>query len=491
MINQEPESICQKAEPYYYDYLSGVKPEDVPDDLWRHIDCCADCQTEIALLKKALENPGSNSDSPENIAAITANLELHFAHSGQPVACATVRPFLPTIADKFFEVRIPTPITAHINECKTCADDIESIRAFSLDHRQLLRLGQILAEYDSIAKTDYKRVRDAIESILETSPASATTDVLRQKVESLQQTILGMVGREESGIATCLSMKAPLQTRETAQSQGTYSGWPVQVDVLEKGSVEVTGDSERANDSSWVGKAKEKGSTKPVKPHFRRFVRPFAAAAAVLLLAMLAFHTSNLRATTKLSQIYENLRKVENVHVRSIDAESSAVSQEIWISRKLMIKMFKTREQYVLWDLQEKKQKTKNMDSPTISSVDVDDESVNRVAQTLTGPLNMLPFSKLAKLRKDSRWYRVDEETLDISVENMEVYELLWKDQTSSGSLLDRKWRGFIESDTKLPTRIEWYAKNYVTLEYELVTVTEVDYPATDEMRSIIREIGF
>ncbi len=156
-----------------------------------------------------------------------------------------------------------------------------------------------------------------------------------------------------------------------------------------------------------------------------------------------------------------------------------------------MIKMFKTREQYVLWDLQEKKQKTKNMDSPTISSVDVDDESVNRVAQTLTGPLNMLPFSKLAKLGKDSRRYRVDEETLEISVENMAVQEHLWKDQTSSGSLLDRKWRGFIESDTKLPTRIEWYAKNYVTLEYELVTVTEVDYPATDEMRSIIREIGF
>jgi hypothetical protein len=153
--------------------------------------------------------------------------------------------------------------------------------------------------------------------------------------------------------------------------------------------------------------------------------------------------------------------------------------------------MFKTQDQYVLYDLKEKKKKTRDLDSATINSIDVDNESVNRIAQTLTGPLGMLPFTKVAKFPKDFSWHRVDKESLENPVDNMEVYEIVWTDEASDGSLLDRKWRGSIETERKLPTRIEWSLRNPVTSEYEIETVTEIDYPTTGQMQSIIRDAGF
>ncbi|MCK4822254.1 hypothetical protein KA005_41205, partial [bacterium] len=87
------------------------------------------------------ESEQSHKDS-----AISTLLRLHFEYIGEPVKCDTVKPFLASLADPVLEIRIPTPITTHLDKCKACRDDLQMLLDLHLPHKYLCRLGQILAD---------------------------------------------------------------------------------------------------------------------------------------------------------------------------------------------------------------------------------------------------------------------------------------------------------------------------------------------------------
>lgn len=476
MIVPDNKSICQSAEPYYYDYLSGDKQEDIPDALWQHISQCMECKTEIYLLKTALNSPEESSNSKETVTAITTNLELHFAHAGQSVSCNMVKPFLPTQVDPLFEIRIPTPITVHIDKCRQCAADLEKIRHLNLSHKQLFRLGQILAKESHTDKTSCNTLQEAISS----------AGMLEHN-----KTISSIIDREESGITTCFNKAGESKAQETVSHEDTYANWPIEVNVVDKRTEDNCPPSESASPSGNVTPVQKQRITQgPAYLRLKHLIKPLSAAAAILVVALLALNGPNLKATD-LSQIYESLARVKNVHLKSIDPEHSNVMQEIWMSRELEIKMFKNKDQYVLWDLKRKKRVSKDLIAGDINSVDVDEETASDVSQTLIGPLNMLPFAKIAKFPKNSSWHLVPRENHEQPANNLDLYEIVWTDKASDDSLIYRKWRGYVETETKLPTRIEWYEKSDIGQEYELTTVTEVIYLETEALQSILSEIGF
>ena len=568
MIVPDHESICQRAEPYYYDFLCGNKQEDIPDALWQHISRCDHCKTEVYLLKAALNRTEEHSGSDAMNTAITTNLEFHFAHTGQPVGCDTVKPFLPTLADPAFEVRIPTPITVHIDKCQQCASELETIRQLDLNHRQLCRLGQVFAKARSADKGFCKTAQEVIPSVGAIELDKATSSILKHlcicpdcrellfrhrqsicdglegreftgeefpcesvankdifdycfpygidyaedqyakfrrsftshvstcplclgKMQTLHKTVSNILDHAESGIITCFSIKDASRVQATGSPEGAYPLWPIEVNVIDKRSEENWPATESESPSDRVVQAQRRwGKQGPAYLSLKRFVKPIATAAAILLVVLLVLHGPSLKATD-LSQIYENLAKIKNIHIKRIDPEHSRVIQETWIARGLELKIFKDDDQYVLWDIKGKARKTKKLTNGATTIAPLDDETVKKVKDTLLGPLDILPFTQIAKVPKDSKWYRVTDESIVTVIDDTEAYDMDWTEKSLSDSLIHRKWRCYIEIGTKLPVRIEWYEKRATEEEYSLIITAILAYLETSEILSLTRSIGF
>ncbi|MEN6577833.1 MAG: hypothetical protein ABFD90_15925 [Phycisphaerales bacterium] len=135
------ESLCQKAQEYYYELLchNGAA---VPEAITRHVEGCSFCREQIRQLQEALAEAANRPDSsqgPRNNEAIEA-LSRHFEFLDEPVHCSQVKPFLPELLISSRQIRIPTPITVHVENCPQCSRDLASICEMVLRVDQLNRL---------------------------------------------------------------------------------------------------------------------------------------------------------------------------------------------------------------------------------------------------------------------------------------------------------------------------------------------------------------
>jgi hypothetical protein len=129
MIMQNRRSNCCDARPYYYDILCEESHEEVPNAALTHVRDCNYCQREIVRLEGVL-NGGNTPSAAESRrdAKLLQLLRLHFSCADKPVSCSIVKPFLPSMADELVRVRIPTPITTHIDQCTRCASALNALR---------------------------------------------------------------------------------------------------------------------------------------------------------------------------------------------------------------------------------------------------------------------------------------------------------------------------------------------------------------------------
>lgn len=148
MISHNPYSNCTHARLYYYDFLSEQTRGSIPESTLDHITQCWDCQAEIDRLELLFTRLDQNAECEQSRkdSAIATLLKLHFAFLDEPVKCNMVKPFLPSLVDPALQIRIPTPITRHIEKCRACSDALESLRELRLTHKQLCHLGRLLAD---------------------------------------------------------------------------------------------------------------------------------------------------------------------------------------------------------------------------------------------------------------------------------------------------------------------------------------------------------
>ena len=149
MVAFEGNGQCREAQIHYHDFLCDRSA--VPKYVADHIDGCAHCRAQVRRLGQMLGevtdmgNPCRLDHSRELI----AELQSHFEHVGEQVTCSQVRPFLPgLLADR---IRIPTPVTVHIDQCGQCAEDLEQLRLLGLTEEQLARLEKL---YSGPVRTD-------------------------------------------------------------------------------------------------------------------------------------------------------------------------------------------------------------------------------------------------------------------------------------------------------------------------------------------------
>jgi hypothetical protein len=163
MVGADSNFLCSESKQYYYDFLYGEEQKTVPDYIADHINHCQNCQQQLNQLKAALSE-AQNLTPEQNQAnsAETTMLHLHFAYFGKPVTCETVKPFLPTLLEPALEVRIPTPITVHLDSCPECSEDLDTIRRLNLNRKQLCRLSQLLADKSTNGKVSCSKAHAAI-----------------------------------------------------------------------------------------------------------------------------------------------------------------------------------------------------------------------------------------------------------------------------------------------------------------------------------------
>ena len=567
MIAADPNSTCEQAKGYYYQYLSGDTKDCVPIQMLGHIDRCSSCQADIRRLKGILtegEEHDSGSASQTTVVA-TAYLRLHFSYIGAFVSCNTLKLFLPSLVIPALEVSVPTPITVHLDKCQQCASDLEAIRQLQFSDRQLTRLGQLFAEESRTNTSVCAEAHNAIESVgamvfegtsseilkhlcvcpecrkllyenrksrsetiqknLKQSPIAcdsvSATDIFDyvvpygidpdrdqpamsdrsstshlincprclDKMQKLHETVYGILERQESGIVTCFKLDESARGSAVGSPEDLYEDWPIEVQVFDKS---VKTEAIKTRDTSPAGdlavslkpQTKRKLSTLNIRP----FIKPAAAAAAVILAAFFLFKTPAARAVN-LGQISKAIERIKNICITTYHKEESNKTQEIWISRTLNKKMLKTKNKCTLWDLNAKSEQTKNLITGSIVMTQLDDAVALNVKETMKGSLGLLRYNSMPEAPEGATW--LPNENIDNAIPGTEVYDLVWTQKSLNGSIIHRKWRVYTDIETKQPKRIEWLMKLAEEDEYKLETITIVSYPKEAEIQASINDAGF
>lgn len=206
MVSADSNFLCSESKQYYYDFLYGENQKTVPDYIADHINHCQSCQQQLNQLKAALsEVQNLTQEQNQADSAETTMLQLHFACIDKPVTCETVKPFLPTLLEPQLEVRIPTPITVHLDSCPECSEDLETIRRLNLNRKQLCRLSQLLADKSTKDKVICSKAHAAILFIVLMTFRETDAEVLkhvcvcrrcRQALYEYRNAVLKDVGSE-------------------------------------------------------------------------------------------------------------------------------------------------------------------------------------------------------------------------------------------------------------------------------------------------------
>ena len=140
--------LCRQAELHYYDFLHEEDRRRIEGHIINHIEHCQNCQKQINRLREVLARAESDFEAGQKGArtAVGHMLKLHFSCIGECVTCGVVKPYLPTLLVPALAIKIPTPITAHIDNCQQCSGDLETVRRLNLSPIQLRRLSQLLAD---------------------------------------------------------------------------------------------------------------------------------------------------------------------------------------------------------------------------------------------------------------------------------------------------------------------------------------------------------
>jgi hypothetical protein len=217
-----------------------------------------------------------------------------------------------------------------------------------------------------------------------------------------------------------------------------------------------------------------------------RFVRPAAiAAAAVLLISALFLNTPAAKAVD-LSQVYEAIAKIKNVCITRFEAGKTQPLQKEWVSQTMNIRMFETKDEFVLWDIANGVKKARFLASTKVQTSKPPREVLKRFSDAVDNSFGLMPFATLADVPKDAQWTWVSDADAAAVVPGTEVYDLTWV-EVNNGTEWARKKRYWVDPKTGLPSRTDYYRRESSEPEYELTVMVEVEYPTDNEIRALVR----
>jgi len=301
-------------------------------------------------------------------------------------------------------------------------------------------------------------------------------------MQQLHQTIYGIAERAESDVVTIYHIDESAKAKAISESDDIYAGFPIRVERANRGDEVNAG---RSASTIGLGAAlKQKVSATNLK----RLVKTAVAAAAVILIAVVLFFNIPTAKAVTIERIYKAIEKVKNVYISKFVPDKTEPIQEKWVSSTLNIYMTKTGKQLVSWDIHTGVKKSKHLDTAVIETISLTNDDVADVEKKMRGSLGLMPFYDISEIPEDAEWSRAVEDEPEAIVDGIEIYDLIWGKYSGSVAF---KWRFFVDPETNLPQKTEFYEKLPADSEYTLALVMVVEYPSDSEIRSIIKDVGF
>ena len=542
MISQNPYSNCMSARLYYHDFLREESKKAIPESTLHHIINCPDCQAEICRLESLLVNADKRLEDQQSRrnSAITTLLKFHFTHVGEPVTCNTIKPFLASLADPVLEIRVLTPVTKHVDECQRCRADLQALQNLHLTHKQLCRLGQFLADKPAEDTVSCSQARKAIPSVASMIFRDTNAEVLKHlstcpdcwkelflRREELRRTLPDSGTEQEKipceavspsdiydyalpygidpaddeyaefreplashlgGCPTCLAKVQELQKTIYAIAERPESDVVTiyHVDEPVPAGTEMTADHAPSGSSiKLTARWKRRLSSPKVKSGLK-----ISAAAAVIVVGLLLVPHGSTVTANLYDQMGTAINNARNIYVTNTTflSNNAELTRETWISQSMSLQMQKNMKEYILSDFENKLEKTRELGSDLVVEKDLPENTLATIKRSLAGHLNLLPFARMSEAPKGTIWDPVEDDDLVLVDKNSEAYDLVWMDKTYGGSLTYYRRRFFIDPETNLPNKIEFYGKSSDKEEYTLQSKMVIKFFDDNKMQAAVND---
>ena len=531
MIAPNPHLLCEEAKLYYFELLDNESDAFVPELIIDHVGRCQHCQEQISRLKGALSQAEADdgSEGGQVGSPVAIMLRLHFAYIGERVTCETARPFLAGMSDPALEIRIPTPITVHLDSCRQCAEDLETIRGLNLNPKQLHQLGQLFAEAFSQDAAKCSQMREIIKSVAGLDFGGISAETLKHLCKC--PVCQGLLCQERQAICDSLSQDAQSRQFPCESVSATDIFDYVVPYGLDPGKDQYARFRESLTShlrscTTCLGKMQElhrviyhmatRAESEVITIyHIDKSAKAQSLSESGKLYAGFPIRVEiagcedrvDVRRPARIVDFAAALkRKVSALNVRPLLRPGLAAAAVILVGLALMlntptakavtieqicraimnvknvhIRTFLDRDptepMEELWVSKTLKvQQTKRKGE--LSLLDIPNEAI-------AGFWGLVPFSDLSALPEDAKLNPVAANGPEAAGET-EIYDWTWTEKTYGGSVVFRKCRFFIEPETNLPRRTESYQKLPEDNEYVLISWMIVEYWTDSQMQEAL-----
>ncbi|MBN2132331.1 MAG: hypothetical protein JW741_22715 [Sedimentisphaerales bacterium] len=537
---------CRDAEPYYYDFQANPNNPAIPEPITSHIKGCTHCQSALQRLEGMLaeSETGGATDRGRDDAGLIDALSLHFEYLDERVTCAQVKPFLPALSMPSEQIRIPTPITVHVDNCPQCAADLEAIRDLNLHAEQLARLSRLFGEGPRGNSAMCPRAQASIAALGSEPPAGIAAEIWdhlcvcppcrallyehREAVLEKRQAagphaaVSACDGLHPADIFDCV-IPFGLTAAETESATAAHV-WACpacleKVQVLHRTLFDI---AERADSQTvTVYAAKDRGRrvradkndryarygidvrvvegaaepgtrrlrpaararTRPRRRILRPAIKPFvkvAALAAVIPLAILLFVQTRSASGTGPEEIANAFARAANVHVQLFHSSQTEPIQQRWVSWRPRVFMMTDGSGYALYDMRAKTKTLANVAPETTETTLLPEREYEGARSIMEGCLGIT----LAGIPVDHQWRQVTQD----ETEGIETYELTWNVADGGGRAYQAKWEVVIDAQTKRPRKTVLFRRYSAEGGWEYQSRREFGYPTEGEIRAAIAE---
>lgn len=538
--------LCRQAEEHYYEILcrDGVG---IPEAVTHHIASCPSCQEQIRRLRDTLAQTVEGADSPGSPSDGTPLdvLSRQFEFLDETVTCSHAKPFLPSLLPSSSAIRIPTPISVHVENCPECTKDMAAIEEMELSEDQLRRLGEFYAQPPLDPPSHEERATAAAMALAAFSFAGATPDALdhacrcptcrslvchqrkraaadlgggqgRRRVLlcdeistaelfdyvlpfGLTAADVNRADGRRDAVATHLRTCRPCLERVQSLHR-TIHGIAERADSHVRTLYRCQTDEELARNASQasphrypvhvqIHRPEPTDSGLRRKPRVRLRKRPLlqgtTLAAAVVLVGSLFLLRSSTATGKNVGDLHRALRQQPNVRIAYLNSGDLQPNCEMWVSRDLNRIVRKTGEEWVEYNLDNRWMIGVGKGLEPGVPFPLSRKHAAQCAKYLEEPLGDI----FSSVRPGDDLVQVDSVASDRPGASLAVYELTRESRTANGNRMWNRWRAFIDSALDLPVRIESWSRQSENLPWELDTTVCLSYPATAEVKSELKAL--
>lgn len=304
--------------------------------------------------------------------------------------------------------------------------------------------------------------------------------VCLNRIQEMHETLYGICERGNSSIATIYNIEEACPSRRKSKDN-IYAEFPISV----KSTDTIRG--ERIMLSTPISEAAGIFIRRASAINFKPFLTAALLSAAIIIFVSALFLHNPTAKAGKIDHIYQALEKVKTIHKKNCVPNAEEPVYEIWASRMQNLYLIKTGEQIVLWDIANQVRKIKDSVTSPIKVDKLTDEKISLAKKLIDNSIIIMPFYRVTDIPEGAMWSSLSDENLNIP-KNIEAYGLVWTDNRNSHFPVINKWRIFINRETYLPQKIEWYQQKPDEDGYKLTNIIQIGYES--EIDAVRKEFG-